>query len=189
MMIDHVTVYGASSANIDGRFIEDARRVGSLLAARGVTVVNGGGRTGLMGATIEGAREQGGQAIGVLPQFMLDRQWQHPDLTAVIAEPDMHARKSRMAALSGAVIALPGGVGTLEELLEIITWRKLDLYEGNVVILNTMGYYDPLVEMLHRTVDLHFMKQSHVALWSVASTPDEAVDLALGSDGNGISAC
>lgn len=178
-MIDHVTVYGASSANIDHRFIADAHRLGSLLARREVTVVNGGGHTGLMGATIDGAIAEGGHTIGVLPQFMLDRQWEHPGLSEVIAEPDMHARKSRMASLSGAVIALPGGVGTFEELLEMITWRKLNLYAGNVVILNTMGYYDPLLEMLRRSIDLNFMKSDSNTLWSVGSTPEEAVDLAL----------
>ena len=178
-MIDHVTIYGASSALIAPGYFDDARKVGALLAERGVKVVSGGGRTGLMAAAIEGARSAGGQTIGVLPQFMIDRSWQHPDLSEVISTPDMHARKRMMASLSGAAIALPGGVGTLEELLEIITWRQLGLYQGNVVILNTSGYYDPLLAMLRRTVDCHFMNPDHTSLWAIASTPEEAVTLAL----------
>lgn len=174
-----VTVYGASSPSIDPRYIDDARAVGDLLARRGVTLVSGGGRTGLMAAAIEGATEAGGHTIGVLPRFMLDRAWQHPALSDVIDTPDMHSRKQRMAALSTAVIALPGGVGTLEELLEIITWRQLGLYHGNIVILNTLDYYAPLLRMLRRTISRHFMNPDHATLWAVARTPAEAVTLAL----------
>ncbi|MDE6802757.1 MAG: TIGR00730 family Rossman fold protein [Muribaculaceae bacterium] len=178
-MTDHITIYGASSPDIDPRFIEAARRVGELIAGRGVTLVSGGGRTGLMAAAIEGASVSSGATVGILPQFMIDRRWGHPDLGTTISTPDMHTRKRKMASLSGAVIALPGGVGTLEELLEIITWRQLGLYQGNIVILNTLGYYDPLLQMLERSIEMHFMNPDHRSLWQVAATPDEAVALAL----------
>lgn len=174
-----VTIYGASSPRIDTRYADDARRVGALLARRGVTLVCGGGRTGLMAAAIEGASEAGGETVGVLPTFMIERGWQHPGLSEIVDTPSMHARKELMAARSCAVIALPGGVGTLEELLEIITWRQLGLYQGNVVILNTLGYFDPLLEMLRRSISEHFMNPDHASLWSVAADPAEAVSLAL----------
>lgn len=178
-MTDHITIYGASSPDIDPRFAAAARELGALIAARGVTLVCGGGRTGLMAAAIEGATAAGGKTIGILPQFMIDRRWSHPDLAETVATPDMHTRKQRMASLSGSVIALPGGVGTLEELLEIITWRQLGLYQGNIVILNTLNYFDPLLRMLEQSVELHFMNPDHRTLWRVAADPAEAVGLAL----------
>ncbi|MDE5608187.1 MAG: TIGR00730 family Rossman fold protein [Muribaculaceae bacterium] len=178
-MTDHITIYGASSPDIDPRFMEAARQLGALIGARGVTLVSGGGRTGLMAAAIEGASMAGGKTVGILPQFMIDRRWGHPQLHTTVATPDMHTRKRQMASMSGAVIALPGGVGTLEELLEIITWRQLGLYQGNIVILNTLNYFDPLLQMLARSIELHFMNPDHKALWQVASTPEEAVSLAL----------
>ena len=100
---------------------------------------------GLMGAVTEGAIQAGGTAIGVLPQFMLDRGWNHPSLTTTIATPDMHARKHTMADMSRGAIALPGGIGTFEEMFEIITWRQLELYTGPMVIGNFMGFYDILL--------------------------------------------
>lgn len=173
-----VTVYGASSPKIDPIFTEAARLVGSLLAHKGMAVVCGGGRSGLMAATIEGAIDAGGEAVGVLPAFMVERGWQHPALTSLEVTPDMHARKELMAHLSRGIIALPGGVGTLEELLEIITWRQLGLYHGNVVILNTDGYYDLLIEMLNSSIARHFMNPDHRSLWHVTTDPREAVDIA-----------
>ena len=135
---------------------------------------------GLMGAVTEGAIEAGGTAIGVLPQFMLDRGWNHPSLTTTIATPDMHARKHTMADMSRGAIALPGGIGTFEEMFEIITWRQLELYTGPMVICNFMGFYDKLLEFLAHVDDEHFMRPGAPAkLWRVASTPAEAVSMVL----------
>lgn len=174
-----IVVYGASSEQINPAYKQAAFELGSELARHGIAVVCGGGKAGLMKAAIEGAKSQDGYAIGVLPQFMVDRDWQHPALDEMIATPDMHIRKQTMAQLSMAAIACPGGCGTFEELMEIITWRQLNLYRGQVVILNTMGYYDPLLEMLRRTVDQGFMRPDHTALWQVAETPGQAVEMAL----------
>lgn len=174
-----VTVYGASSPKIDTRYLDAARSAGELLARAGVTLVCGGGRTGIMAAAIEGAVGAGGTAVGVLPGFMVERAWQHPALTRMEVTPDMHARKELMARMSSAVIAMPGGVGTLEELLEIITWRQLGLYQGNVVILNINGYFDPLLAMLERSIEQHFMNPDHASLWMVADSPGQAVSLAV----------
>lgn len=174
-----IVVYGASSEQINPVYKEAAFELGREIARRGLGLICGGGKAGLMKAAIDGAGSENGYTIGVLPQFMVDRQWQHPDLDEMIATPDMHSRKQTMARLSSAAIACPGGCGTFEELMEIITWRQLNLYRGQVVILNTLGYYDPLLEMLKRTVEQGFMRADHTALWSVASTPSEAVELAL----------
>lgn len=173
-----IVVYGASSSHIAQVFKDAARQVGRLLASQGYTTVCGGGRAGLMAEAIEGATEEGGRTIGVLPQFMVDRQWQHPQLTEMIATADMHSRKAMMASLADGVIACPGGCGTLEELLEMITWRQLKLFSGPVVILNVDGYYDPLIEMLQRTIDYGFRREGDDKNWQVATTAEEAVELA-----------
>ncbi len=174
-----IVVYGASSNNVAEAYKDAAYLTGCFIAARGIDVVCGGGRSGLMARAIEGALSVGGRAIGVLPEFMIANRWHHPRLSETIITPDMHSRKRAMAAMSRSAIALPGGCGTLEELLEIITWRQLGLYHGNVVILNVNGYYNPLIEMLGRTISEGFMRDDHSTLWSVAATPDEAVAQAL----------
>ncbi len=176
---ESITVYGASSENIDAIYKEEAFELGRLIALSGHPLVCGGGKAGLMKAAIEGAIQAGGVTIGVLPEFMVERNWQHPSLTEMISTPDMHSRKRTMAQMSIAAIACPGGCGTLEELMEIITWRQLNLYRGRVVILNTGGYYDPLLDMLDRTIDSGFMRDDHKTLWEVSETPAEALALAL----------
>lgn len=177
-----ICVYGASCDDIDIRFKEAAFAVGKLTALAGASLVSGGGRGGLMLQAIEGAIAAGGRTIGVLPRFMIERSWQHPGLSELIEEPDMHSRKATMARLSTAVIAMPGGVGTLDELMEIITWRQLSLYKGRVVILNTDGYFDPLLSMLDRMEHMGFMRRAtdgSACLWYVADTPEQAVETAL----------
>lgn len=174
-----ICVYGASSSNIDPIYKDTAFEVGRLIALSGHPLVCGGGRAGLMAAAIEGARSVGGEAIGILPQFMIDKQWQHPELTTLIATADMHSRKRSMAEMSMAAIALPGGCGTLEELLEIVTWRQLNLFRGNIVIANVANYYAPLLTMLNDTIAKGFMRGDHKELWSVASQPTEIVEAAL----------
>lgn len=177
-----ITVYGASSENIDQRYKDAAYRLGQLIAAKGLPVVCGGGRLGLMKAAIEGAVDAGGQAIGVLPSFMVARDWQHPRLTRMIETPDMHTRKATMASLSVGAVACPGGCGTFEELLEMITWRQLGLYSGQVVILNTLGYYNPLIQQLERSIEQGFRRGEDGRLWRVAATPEEAVEALFSSN-------
>lgn len=173
-----ITIYGASSGLVPPPCVEAAARLGQLLARAGHTLVNGAGRTGLMGAAADACLAAGGEAIGVIPQFMIDQGWQHQGMTRLVVTPDMHTRKETMAAMSDACIALPGGVGTLEELLEIITWKQLGLYLKPIVVLNTDGYFDPLLSQLQKAVDLRFMRESHKAIWRVAATPEEALHLA-----------
>ena len=113
----HITVYAASSGQIPEPYVREAAALGRLLATEGHTLVNGAGRTGLMGACTDACLAAGGRAVGVIPQFMVEQNWQHKGMTELCVTPDMHSRKERMASMSDACIALPGGVGTLEELL------------------------------------------------------------------------
>lgn len=176
--LEAITVYGASSRRIAPVFTDAARELGAEIARSGRLLVCGGGQTGVMGAAIDGALSAGGEAIGVLPQFMVDRNWNHPGLARMIATPDMHHRKRTMASLASAVIACPGGIGTFEELTEIITWRKLGLWSGNIVILNVDGYYDFLLSMFDSAIRHKFMSDADRDLWNIALTPSEAVRMA-----------
>ncbi len=173
----NVCVFCASSANIDTRYLDAARELGGMLARDGWRCVNGGGAVGLMGAVTDGTLDAGGQVTGVIPKFMVDNGWCYDRLEDVVITADMHQRKQMMSEMADAVIALPGGVGTFEELLETLTWRQLGLVKVPVIILNTLGYYDALLEMLQHAIDEGFMKASHARLWQVAATPDEAVAL------------
>lgn len=173
----NVCVFCASSANIDERYLADARELGTLLAQGGWRCVNGGGAVGLMGAVTDGTLDAGGEVTGVIPKFMVDNGWCYDRLMDVVVTADMHQRKQMMSNMADAVIALPGGVGTLEELLETLTWRQLGLVKVPIIILNTLGYYDLLLAMLRHAIDEGFMKPSHSQLWQVAATPADAVAL------------
>lgn len=172
-----ICVYSASSGQVDSSYVEAAGELGRLMAMRGHELINGAGRTGLMGAVTDSMMACGGHTIGVIPQFMVDRGWQHTGMSELVVTADMHSRKETMARLSDACIALPGGVGTLEELLEIITWKQLGLYVRPIVVLNLEHYFDPLLQMLRQAVDQRFMRAEHTRLWCVATTPVEALNL------------
>lgn len=173
-----VCVYCASSTKIDPAYTEAACCLGTLLGSRGIRVVNGAGNMGLMGTVSDAALAAGGRVTGVIPRFMVEQRWHHTGLSELIVTEDMHERKRTMLRLADAVIALPGGCGTLEELLEAITWKQLGLYLNPIVILNLKGYYDPLLAMFDRAIGEHFMGVRHAGLWQVARSPQEAVELA-----------
>lgn len=175
--ITSVTVYCASSTQIDECYFSAARQLGKLLAEKQIRIVNGAGSIGLMKAVSDATLEAGGEVTGVIPSFMVEQGWHHQGLSELRVTETMHERKQLMAELSNGIVALPGGCGTLEELLEIITWKQLGLYVHPIIILNTKGYFDALIEMLHHAVDEHFMRPQHKGIWQVANTPDEAVEL------------
>ena len=175
--IKRVAVYAASSSQVSSEYIDAAAELGRTLAAEGIEIVYGAGKVGLMGALADAALDAGGKVTGVIPQFMVDNGWSREKLTNLIVTPDMHTRKEKIVSLADATIALPGGVGTLEELMEIITWKQLGLYANPIVILNTRGYFNPLKEMLERAVEEKFMREIHRNLWSIADTPRQAADL------------
>lgn len=175
--INSVCVYSASSTKIDEVYFNAARQLGQLLAKRRIRLINGAGSIGLMRSLADAVLENGGEVTGVIPKFMVEQGWHHTGLTKLVEVESMHERKQLMADLSDAVIALPGGCGTLEELLEIITWKQLGLYLNPIVILNTNGFFDPLLDMLTRAIDENFMRRQHGEIWHVATTPEEAVEL------------
>ena len=170
-------MYSASSTKIDPAYFEAARELGSLLGKHRIRLINGAGGIGLMNETADAVLAAGGEVTGVIPHFMVEQGWQHRGLTELIEVDSMHERKKKMADLSDAVIALPGGCGTLEELLEIITWKQLGLYLNPIVILNVKGYFDPLLIMLQHAMDENFMRPQHGNIWHEARTPEEAVEL------------
>lgn len=170
-----ITVYCASSTAVSDSYFEAARRLGTLIARSGLPLITGAGNMGLMGAVNDAAISAGGVTIGVIPRFMVERGWHHTGLSQLIVTDGMHSRKETMASLARGVIALPGGIGTFEELMEIITWRQLGLYDGNIVIYNVDGYYDNLLAMLDTAMERGFMKADHSRLWTVATDAAEAL--------------
>ncbi len=172
-----ITVYCASSDNISDIYFEAATTLGAEIARRGLPVINGGGRMGLMRAVSDGALSAGGSAIGVIPQFMVDAGRNYDRLTETIVTADMQERKRTLADLAIGVIALPGGVGTLEEITEMMTARKLNLYDGKVVILNINHFYDRLIDFLDTTVAEGFSYGA--PSWEIATTPQQALSLIL----------
>ncbi len=175
--IKNVCVYSASSTKIAPVYFAMAEELGRLLAINDINLINGAGSIGLMAATSNAALEAGGTVTGVIPRFMVEQDWHHNGLTQLIETETMHERKQLMADLSDGVIALPGGCGTMEELMEIITWKQLGLYLKPIVILNIDGFYDPLLEMLQRAIEKNFMREEHKNIWQVATSPQEAIDL------------
>jgi hypothetical protein len=170
-----VCVYCASSQACDAEFHDVARRLGVLLAAAGCTVVYGGGRAGSMGALAEGALAAGGRIVGVIPKFMVDLEWGHDDLTELHVVEDMRTRKHEMLTRASAVVALAGGPGTLEELFEAITLKRLGLYLGPIVIVNTRGYYDALLAQLEAAVSGRFLDVRHASMWTVVDRPEDVL--------------
>lgn len=176
-MIKSICIYCASSDQIAPIYTEEASALGTLLGERGMHIINGAGNIGLMRVVSDAVLSAGGTVTGIIPHFMVKNGWCHPTLTQLIRTETMHERKQMMADLSDAAIALPGGCGTFEELLEIITWKQLGLYNKPVIILNTNHYYDPLIELFRRATTEHFMHEKHAHLWQVAQSPQEAVEL------------
>ncbi|MEO0531740.1 MAG: TIGR00730 family Rossman fold protein [Planctomycetota bacterium] len=175
-MPQRVCVYCASSRSADPAYAAAAKWLGELLANNGSTIVYGGGGAGSMGALADGALATGGHVVGVLPHFMDEVEWGHRELTEPKLVADMHERKSTMLKGVDAVIALPGGCGTLEELFEAITWKRLGLLTAPIVIVNSGGYFDPVLAALNRAVDERFMNEQHRQMWSVVESVEDVLE-------------
>jgi uncharacterized protein (TIGR00730 family) len=180
-----VCIFAASSSRIDGEYGEVAAALGAMLAREGMDVVFGGGGIGLMRRLADAVLANGGKITGVIPSFMKDEGWGHDDLTEMIVTPDMGERKKRMFNMSDAVVALPGGIGTLEEITEAITLKQLSLFDGPVIILNTLGYYNSLLQFIDHMIASNFMRFEHKGIWEVVNTPGEVISaLKAGKKGN-----
>ena len=170
-----VCVYAASSEHSDPAYRAAAYRVGTLLAQAGCTLVYGGGSTGSMGAVANGALEAGGEVIGILPRFMADLEWGHPGLTRLELVEDMRERKHKLLTGSDAVVALPGGCGTLEELFEAITLKRLGIYFSPILLLNVRGFYAPLQGFMESVIEERFMNPEHAAMWSLVDRVEDVL--------------
>jgi uncharacterized protein (TIGR00730 family) len=182
-----ICVYCASSEHVDRSYHDAATLLGRTLAEANCTLVYGGGAVGLMGSLANGALAAGGYVIGIIPRFMTEVEWQHPGVANLEVVEDMRERKHRLLTGSDAVVALPGGCGTLEELFEAMTLKRLALYLKPIVLLDTNGFYAPLERFLEQTIEQRFMNPQHRALWTrvarvedvlptIRATPDWDVD-------------
>ena len=170
-----VCVYCASSQACDPEYHAAAYRLGELLAEGGCSIVYGGGAIGSMGALANGALSRQGRVVGVIPEFMVKLEWEHPGITELLRVEDMRSRKHIMLSQSHAVVALPGGTGTLEELFEAITLKRLGLYLNPIIIVNTRGFYDPLIQLLSLAVSERFMGEKHTQMWHVVDRPEDVL--------------
>src|ERR1041385_194317 len=171
----NVCVYCASSRTCSSEYHDAAYRLGSILGEAGVNIIYGGGGAGSMGALADGAISRGGRVIGILPRFMQELEWGHKQLSELRLVEDLRIRKAMMLDESHAVIALPGGTGTLDELLEALTLKRLGLYLNPIVLVNTRGFFDPLVQVLSSAVDEGFMDDRHRSMWQVVPQPDDVL--------------
>lgn len=171
----HACVFGASCSKVERAYLAAAFEAGALLAQQGVGMVFGGGNTGLMGAAARGAKSRGGRVVGVIPEKLNQPGIAFPDCDELIVTPDMHTRKAKMEALSFGFLALPGGFGTLEELLEVITLNQLGYLSAPVAVLNTNGYYDELLRQLDTCIAQDFTAPACRSIYQAAQTPEAAV--------------
>jgi uncharacterized protein (TIGR00730 family) len=177
-----VCVFASSSSRINPEYATAASTLGSLLAKAKMEVVFGGGGIGLMGKLADAVLENEGKITGVIPAFMKEEGWDHSQVNEMIITPDMGDRKKKMFALADAVVALPGGVGTLEELTEAITLKQLGLFSGPVIILNTMNFYNSFIDFLEQMISGNFLRYEHKGMWQIAGTPEEVMTFLLKKD-------
>ncbi|HEX8272573.1 MAG TPA: TIGR00730 family Rossman fold protein [Longimicrobiaceae bacterium] len=170
-------VFCGSSPGVRPGYAAAARAMGGLLAERGIGLVYGGGRVGLMGMVADAALAAGGEVVGVIPEALVAREVGHAGLTELRVVGTMHQRKALMADLSDAFVALPGGFGTWEEYFEVLTWAQLGIHPKPCGLLNVEGYYDPFLAMMDRSVDEGFVKPEHRATVLEAAEPERMLEL------------
>jgi uncharacterized protein (TIGR00730 family) len=174
-----VAVYCGSASGSDPAFLDEARALGAAIAAAGLGMVYGGASVGLMGAVADAALAGGAEVIGVLPEVLSGSEIAHSGLTRLEVVKTMHARKARMVHLADAFLILPGGYGTLDEFMEIVTWKQLRLHAKPCILINTAGYWNGLLEFLNTTVTAGFLKAENRKLLEVARDADEAVGMVV----------
>ncbi len=174
--IEKVTIYCASSDKIDAVYFEGACKIAEILVQNDITILFGGGAKGLMGQLADTTCSKGGKIIGIMPIFMKEVEWQHNGLSELVLVNDMHERKKKLLENTDAVLALPGGSGTLEELLEVITLKKLGVFTGPIIIYNHNNFYGPLINMFDKCIEENFMREKHRDIWSVITEPEELID-------------
>jgi uncharacterized protein (TIGR00730 family) len=176
MSIKSVCIYCASSRDIHPDYFKAAERLAEILVAHDIQVIFGGGAVGLMGQIADTVLKLGGKITGIMPDFMKQVELEHKGVQSYLFVPGMHARKKKFLELSEALITLPGGCGTFEELMEAITLKRLGIIDKPIIIVNVNNYYDPLIEMLNRSISEGFLKDEHHAMWTVVQSPEEVLD-------------
>jgi hypothetical protein len=172
-----VAVFCASSDGVNPAYRAEAVLLGRLIAEAGLGLVYGGGSFGLMGAVANGALEAGGEVIGVLPQLLVEKEVAHKGLTQLHIVDTMHERKALLSALSCAFLALPGGYGTVDELIEATTWNQLHIHQKPCVLINTLGYWNSMIAWVQQAVDAGFVRAANQSLIQVAKDSEEALRL------------
>jgi uncharacterized protein (TIGR00730 family) len=180
--IRRVAVYCGSANGTNPAFLAEARALGTAIAAAGLGMVYGGANVGLMGAVADAALAGGAEVIGILPDLLADKEIAHAGLTSLEVVSTMHERKARMVELADAFLVLPGGYGTIEEVLEAVTWAQLRLHAKPCILINTAGYWNGLLAFLDTAVAAGFLKAKNRALLQVAATAEEAIDMLIGSE-------
>ncbi len=171
-----ITVFCGSSSGTEAKFEEEAHTLGVQLAKRNIGLVYGGAKIGLMGTVANGALSAGGEVIGVIPTFLRKKEVVHEELSNLIIVESMHERKMKMHEACDGFIALPGGFGTLEELLEILTWAQLGRHKKPIGILNTNNYYDTLLRFMHEMIEKQFLRPVNLKLFIVSNTIDDLLE-------------
>lgn len=164
-------IFCASSPRIDPLYFEAADEMSKVLIRNNIAIYFGGGKFGLMGQIAKRANIENGKITGVIPRFMKDENWHNEDIKDMIVVGSMHERKETILKNSNVLIALPGGCGTVEELMEAITWKQLGLYSGPIIIINVKGYYDPLLTLLEKMIEKNFLRKIHRKMWNVIVDP------------------
>jgi uncharacterized protein (TIGR00730 family) len=172
-----VCIFASSSSRIRSEYADAASELGVLLSRADTEVVFGGGGIGLMGKLADAIIKNNGTITGVIPSFMKDEGWNHNYVNEMIVTADMGERKKQMFAMADAIVALPGGVGTLEELTEAITLKQLGLFRGPIIILNTLNFYKSLFDFFEHMVSEYFLRSEHKAIWEIADTPQDVMTL------------
>ena len=175
--MNKICVYCGSKPGNDPAFIDAAKALGHSMAGRGIGLVYGGANIGLMGEVANAALDNGGEVIGVIPSGLFENELAHPGLSKLINVDNMHQRKEKMAALADGFIALPGGFGTFEELLEVITWSQLKIHHKPTGMLSVNGYYDQLSAFIGHAAEQGFIKPSHQSLYFIERNPEVLLDL------------
>ena len=173
----YLAVFAGSQVGSDPLYSEQARQLGQLLVKNRIGLVYGGGSVGLMGEIADAVLDSGGEVIGVIPEFLATKELLHTGLTSTIVTDDMHSRKAKMAELADAFIALPGGLGTFEELFEVITWAQLGVHRKPIGLMNVAGFYDPVFNLIEHAIELGFIKPAHRDLLESAESAEELFSL------------
>lgn len=174
-MISKVCVFCASSHKVDSKYFDVAEKTAEVLTSNNITTVYGGGAVGLMGRLADTAMKMNGNVIGIIPKFMMDVEWGHKNITELILVKDMHERKKKLIEDIDAIVILPGGSGTLEETMEVITLKRLGKFTKPIIFINTDGFYDSLFQLFDKMVEEKFMREEHLQMWSSINKPEEII--------------